>query len=243
MNDNVIINIEGLNFSYERIPTLKDINLKIRKNDFLAIIGPNGGGKSTFLKLILGLLKTDKGRIEIFGQKNSNVLNRLGYVPQKVRDEKFPITVKDVIFMGLEGNLKRKEKDESVREAANLMGVDGILNEHIHAISGGQRQRTFIARAIVSDPDILLLDEPTASIDSEGQIKIYELLKKLNKDKTILMVSHDLNLLTKYANTITVINTTACHHTNKNLPQNISDLYYQCPVEILNSSIKEKEND
>lgn len=239
MNNNLVIDISKVNFSYDKKPTLKDIDLKIMENDFLAILGPNGGGKSTLLKLILGLLKPESGKISIFSKENTNVIKRIGYVPQNISEERFPVCVRDLIIMGLDLNIDKKEREDKIIKTAQKMGITDLLKKHVHDLSGGQRQRAFIARALVADPDILLLDEPTASIDSEGQIKIYEILKELNKEKTILMVSHDLNLITKYANTITVVNTTACHHKNDNLPENFMDLYYQCPVDILETILKE----
>jgi len=239
LNNDIVIDISDVSFSYEKKITLKDIDLKIKKNDFLAVLGPNGGGKSTLLKLILGLLKPDSGRIRIFGQENKKVIKRIGYVPQNISEERFPVSVRDVIIMGLDSKMNKRIREDRIEKTAEIMGITDLLNKHVHDLSGGQRQRAFIARALISDPEILLLDEPTASIDGEGQIRIYEILKDLNVDKTIVMVSHDLNLITKYANTITVVNQSACHHKNENLPENFMDLYYQCPVDILQSSLKE----
>lgn len=186
--------IEDLDFSYEKTPILENVQIQIEKGEFLGIIGPNGGGKTTLLKLIMGFLKPVKGKIRILeGKKHS-----IGYVPQTNQlDKFFPITVLDLVLMGMIpeakwfGFFSKKNHDTAL---AMMEKLD--LLEHkdktFGSLSGGLAQRALIARALVSDPDFILLDEPTASIDSETKQKIYDLLDELKGNKTILMVTHDL---------------------------------------------------
>jgi len=179
---NNIIEIKNLSFFYEKSKVLEDINLTIQDNDFLAIIGPNGGGKSTLLKLILGILKSKKGEI-----KSSFESNNIGYVPQNTNlNINFPITALEVVLMGHIGGkrpLFGYSKDEICCANSSLkqVGMEKFSNTKIGNLSGGQRQRVFIARALCANPKIILLDEPTASIDVLGQTEVYELLKELNQ--------------------------------------------------------------
>lgn len=237
--NNVIV--KNLFFSYEQENVLTDINLSFSKSDFLAILGPNGGGKSTLLKLMLGILSPKKGSISILGKTPKEAKKHIGYVPQDVSINKnFPITALEVALMGRLGGsfgYFGKEDLEITKNALETVGVIDFANKKIGSLSGGQRQRVFIARALAANVDFLFLDEPTANIDPKGQIEIYELLKRLNKNTGIAIVSHDVNILIGYANIVANINNTIHLHKNikvqrEDFIKNISSDHI-CPVELL----------
>ena len=213
-----VIDIEGLSFAYDRDIILDNINLSVQEHDFLAIIGPNGGGKSTLLKLILGLEKTKKGTVKVFGKKPSKNLSLIGYVPQNTNvNTDFPIKVIEVVLMGHVGEktpLFGYGKDEiaCARGALSQVGMNEYAEAKIGSLSGGQRQRVMIARALCAHPKILILDEPTSSIDITGQKEIYELLKLLNRNITIVVVSHDISVILEYANKAAHINKRLSYH-------------------------------
>jgi zinc transport system ATP-binding protein len=213
-----IVEIKNLSFSYKRDKTLEDINLTIEKGDFFAIIGPNGGGKSTLLKLILGIIPPQEGSIEIFGQKPQKNLAKVGYVPQNTDvNIDFPIKVIEVVLMGHIGTKRplfgyAKEEIMCAMGALAQVEMEQFAEQKIGELSGGQRQRVMIARALCANPQILILDEPTAYIDIDGQKKIYELLNNLNKTITIIVVSHDISIILEYANKIVHINKTLTYH-------------------------------
>jgi zinc transport system ATP-binding protein len=213
-----IISIDDLSFAYDKQIVLEDINLRVNEHDFLAIIGPNGGGKSTLLQLILGILSPMKGSIRVFGTSAIQARSRTGYVPQNTNvNTDFPIKVLDVVLIG---NSKGRrslfgyttEEKDCATKALREVGMDGYDQHKIGALSGGQRQRVMIARAICSRPRLLILDEPTASIDANGQKEIYDLLKELNKDITIVVVSHDISVILGYANKAAYVNRTLTYH-------------------------------
>ncbi|MBO7369625.1 MAG: ABC transporter ATP-binding protein, partial [Campylobacter sp.] len=197
------LTIENLKFSYGESVVFENLNLNYFIKDFLAIVGPNGGGKSTILKLILGLLKPKAGSVKIYG-KSPN-LQKIGYVPQYIASSKsFPISVLEVVLSGLIdkkmfGFYSGSDKKIALEKLA-LVGMSEFANSRISELSGGQRQRVYIARALCGESKILLLDEPTASIDTMGQVQIFELLKELNLGGIgIIMVSHEINLALSYA--------------------------------------------
>jgi zinc transport system ATP-binding protein len=223
-----IIEIKNLSFSYDKQKVLENINLTVEEKDFLAIIGPNGGGKSTLLKLILGINPLQSGDIKIYNQLPSKNLSHIGYVPQNTNiNTNFPIRVIDVVMMG---HLNHKEKQTlkwwqklfqigySKEDMSCAMGslakvgMEKFANKKIGSLSGGQRQRVMIARALCANPTILLLDEPTSSIDVDGQKQIYDLLKVLNNFITVIVVSHDISVILKYASKVAHINKVLTFH-------------------------------
>lgn len=215
------IKISDLSVNYDLVNALKDVELKIKNKDFLAIIGPNGGGKTTLIKVLIGLLKPTKGSVT----KKGN--DPIGYVPQFTSfDRTFPINVFDVILTGtLPKKIKlfQKYSDEDKKDAEKIMKQLGILNlkkRQIGKLSGGQLQKVLIARALVVNPKILVLDEPTASLDFETKIEIYKILKQLNKDKTVIMVTHDIEDMFQYIDSIAYINKTLRFHGKKELYNN-----------------------
>jgi zinc transport system ATP-binding protein len=241
-----IIEITDLSFSYHKQRVLEKINLSVEEKDFLAIIGPNGGGKSTLLKLILGINSAKNGTVLTFGERPKKNLSKIGYVPQNTNvNIDFPIKVIEVVLMGHIGTKRplfgyAKEETLCAMGALEQVGMAEFANEKIGSLSGGQRQRVMIARALCAHPQILILDEPTASIDIDGQKQIYKLLQELNNYITIIVVNHDISVIMQYANKVVHINKRLTHH-------NISDqqtLSHQCDhfceVEMFNQ-FKEKK--
>lgn len=235
-----VIKINNLWFFYDNGPVLKEVNLEVYQNDFLAFIGPNGGGKTTLLKLMLGLLAPTKGTIKVFGKPPKKTKKKIGYVPQDCSiNRTFPISVIDVVMTGRIGFNKAKNKDDirAVHNTLEKLGVLGIRNHRIGDISGGQRQRIFIARALVSEPKILFLDEPAANIDAKGQLDIYNLFKQLNKKITIVITSHDLMVLSDNVKSIACINQSLHFHDVGEITDEILQKTYNCPVELLAHSV------
>jgi zinc transport system ATP-binding protein len=236
MNRN-IIEINKLNFSYTSQPVLQDVNLEINAGDFLAMIGPNGGGKTTLLKLMLGLLSADRGRIRVFGKPPKEVSHRIGYVPQDVHINKdFPISVLDVVLMGKlkpgRGWSRHSQEDRmAANQALEKAEMADFHGRRIGELSGGQLQRVFVARALVTEPDLLFLDEPTASIDTKGQREFYALLKELNQTITIVVVSHDLMVVSGYVKSVACVNQRLHYHGHAELTGEMIELMYHCTAE------------
>lgn len=234
---NKILEIKNLFFAYDKQNILEDINLDILENDFLAIIGPNGGGKSTLLKLILSLLKAKDGEI-LKHLKN----DKIGYVPQNTNlNTDFPITALEVVLMGHTNGKKQffgysKEDISCAMNSLRQVSMEEFSNSKIGDLSGGQRQRVFIARALCSNPKMMLLDEPTASIDVKGQKDIYELLKELNKSIAIVVVSHDISVLMNYAKNVAHVNKSLVYHHLKNIEETFeNEDEHMCEVELLSA--------
>ncbi len=213
-----VLQISNLTFAYERQVVLEDINIEIEEKDFMAIIGPNGGGKSTLLKLILGINSHKKGSIQVLGLAPKKSLKHIGYVPQNTNiNTDFPIKVIEIVMMGhVDGKRPLfgygKHEILCAMGALKQVGMANFAQTKVGSLSGGQRQRVMIARALCAHPQILILDEPTSSIDITGQRDIYELLKKLNEHITIIVVSHDISVILEYANKAAHVNKTLSYH-------------------------------
>lgn len=209
------IEVKELYFSYDNTPVLEGVNISVEKNEIVTIVGPNGGGKTTLLKLILGLLTPDKGEILIDGKNNLSARGKVGYVSQHLEhDDKFPISVYEVILSGRMkafGFYSAKDKSQ-VYKAAEETGVLEHLKKPFSRLSGGLKQRTLIARCLVSDMGILLLDEPTANIDSDGGEKVHSLLKKLSEKVTIILVTHDTGFVSSITDRVLCINKSVKEH-------------------------------
>lgn len=215
--DGSIISLKHISFAYENKPILEDVNLDIKRGSFMGMVGPNGGGKTTLIKIILGQLKPDKGTVKLFQQPLANFKEwtRIGFVSQKANsfNKGFPATVFEVVAMGLTAKvgyfkfLKRVHK-QKVLEAIEQVGMSEYTYQNISNLSGGQQQRIFIARSLVSDPDLLILDEPTVGIDYKNVERFYNLLHRLNDERhiTLLLVTHDTGAMTEHATDIVCLN-------------------------------------
>ena len=234
-----IIDVHNLDFSYNGEDVLRNVNLSIEEKDFVGIIGPNGGGKTTLLKLLLGLLVATKGTIRIDGKPPQEASPCIGYVPQNVHiNPNFPVTVLDVVLMGKidtqRGARRQSQKNQrDALEALDRIGMADHANVKIGMLSGGQRQRVFIARALATQPKLLLLDEPTASIDTKGQTDLYELLREFNQDITVLVVSHDLLIVSRYVKSMVCVNKTLHYHDQDEIAGSMLETMYSCTVEQL----------
>ncbi|NJN73471.1 MAG: metal ABC transporter ATP-binding protein [Limnothrix sp. RL_2_0] len=237
------ISLQHIWAGYPKTPVLEDINLSVKSQDFIGLIGPNGGGKTTLLKVLLGLITPQQGRVEILGRPVAQGRKYIGYVPQLLElDRNFPIQVKDVVNMGRLGKRKLfhryNQKDrEIVRRSLDQVGMSDLEDRPIGDLSGGERQRVYIARALASEPKILLLDEPTANVDSRIRNSIYELLQKLNKYMTIVMISHDIGAISSYVKTVGCLNRRLYYHNDKQITPRMIEQTYQCPVDLIAHSI------
>ena len=207
-----IVTFDKVSFAYAAWPVLEEVSFDIAEREFFAIIGPNGGGKTTILKLMLGLLKPRQGTITVLGAAPGKSVGRIGYVPQSARMElDFPITVEETVMLGRLGPRSLtpffSEKDRiAARAAMTAVDILPLKGRLFDELSGGQKQRVLIARALVSGPELLLLDEPVSSVDSAVEQDIYALLKELNKKMAIVMVSHDLGFVSSYVRRIACVN-------------------------------------
>ncbi len=230
---NEVISFQGVNFSYGKNKVLEDITFSIEKGDFAAIIGPNGGGKTTILKLILGLIHKEHGTLKVFGQDPAKNNLKIGYVPQfSVHDSSFPIEVEQVVMSGLLnsfsfGPFYNKEIKEKVKDALAKLGLSDRAKDRFGSLSGGLKQRTLIARAIVSQPQLLLLDEPVSSVDSSVEKDVFEMLNEFNKTMTIVIVSHDIGFISGFVNKLACVNRTLVMNDAKNVTFNDIDALYK----------------
>ena len=234
-----IVILSHVYFSYNGLSVLEDVNIAVEERDFLSIIGPNGGGKTTILKLILGLLEPDKGSIQVFNTGPRLSRKKIGYLPQLFNfDFAFPINVIDVVLMGRLGkNHTRRsfsaQDIEIAHHSLKRVGLEEFQTRQIGELSGGQRQRVFIARALATEPKLLLLDEPVASVDATWQQNFFELLHELNKDLAIVMVTHDISAVVGYIDKIACVNKKLYYHgSKKDGIAKIAEMY-ECPVQLL----------
>lgn len=234
-----IINLDDVSFSYSNIPVVRNVNLAVCEGEFLGVIGPNAGGKSTLLKLILGLLQPDAGEITVFGKSPEKGRSRIGYVPQHPAFSRdFPINVRDAVLLGRLGETRwyggytQEDKDIAI-DALKAVEIDNIRNQTIDSLSGGQLQRALIARALASRPDILILDEPTANIDIRAEEDIFGLLKQYNDHMTIIVVSHDIGFISGYVDRVACLNQTMLCHTTSEISGKTIEELYGAPVRMI----------
>jgi len=200
--------VTGLSYHYDSIATLDNISFTVGKGDFLGIIGPNGAGKTTLFQCMLGIIRDYEGEINLFGfdiKQNKKILQKIGYVPQKKNVEQtFPATVKEVVSLGVIG---MRNSSDYIDKAIDFVELGAYRDKRIGELSEGQQQRAIIAKALVKQPELLILDEPTTGIDSVTQEKFFNLLTKLNKDKgiTIVWSSHDMNAVERLANRVACV--------------------------------------
>jgi zinc transport system ATP-binding protein len=234
-----IIEVNHVWAGYDREPVLEDVSLTVREGDFIGLIGPNGSGKTTFFKILLGLLVPWQGSVRIMDSTVQRGRRYIGYVPQYLEcDRSFPITVWEVVMMGRLGHrrlLQRYTEEDEKWVAEALASVDLLSLRHraIGTLSGGQQKRAFIARALTTDPKILLLDEPMASIDPHMESHMYELLKELNRHLTILMISHDIGAIASCVKTVGCLNRKLYYHGEKQITPEMLEMVYECPVDLI----------
>ncbi len=218
-----LITVTDISFSYGSIKVLEGVTFKILEGDFLAVIGPNGSGKTTLIKIILGLLKPSAGQVLVLGKPLEEFMawSKIGYVPQKAThfDPFFPVSVKEVAAMGLLSVKKfprpsKKEEELYIERALEQVGMEKFKNWRIGSLSGGQQQRVFIARAIVNQPHVLFLDEPTTGVDAETQERFYDMLDSLNRKEsiTIVLITHDIGIVNRHVNKVACINQKLVYH-------------------------------
>jgi zinc transport system ATP-binding protein len=213
-----VIEIRDLSFAYPQTRVLENVDLSIVRGDFVCMVGPNGGGKTTLLRLILGLLTPTRGTVRVFGRSPVEARRRIGYMPQRAElDPQFPVRVLDVVLMGRLGNgrlgpLGRAHKAKALEALAEVRLAD-CARRPFAALSGGQRQRVLIARALACDPELLLMDEPTANLDPLVQDEMHDLLHELNRRLTIVLVSHDVGFVTHHAKSVVCVNREVFVHT------------------------------
>ncbi|HID80069.1 MAG TPA: metal ABC transporter ATP-binding protein [Aquificales bacterium] len=214
----IAINVENLRVEIDGKPILEDINLKVYQGEIVAVVGPNGGGKTTFLKTLLGLVKPSRGKVEVFSFPPKEAVRRhlIGYLPQKVNFKREScLSALDVVLLGLWYKpISEEEKVKLALEVMDKFGVRNLARERFSNLSGGQQQRVNLARTVVGEPKLLLLDEPTTGVDFPGQQTVYELLKKLRdeKDFTIITVTHDVGVVWKYVDRAVCINRKLHYH-------------------------------
>lgn len=235
--DQPIIHLNDVWFGFNGQMILQGIDLTVKEGDFLAMVGPNGGGKTTLLKTILGLYKPLRGTVSVMGRSADKASPTIGYVPQNVHlNVNFPVTVLDVVLMGklspkrLFSRIKPKDRQQAM-DALNRMEIADLAGKRIGELSGGQKQRVFIARSLVTEPKVLLLDEPTASIDSKGQSDFLNLLAELNKTITILIVSHDLFVISPFVKSVACVNRRLHYHMPATNREETVNAAYRCTVE------------
>ena len=234
-----VVRLEDVWAHYDGVPVLEGVSLSVERDDFLGIIGPNGGGKTTLLKVILGLIKPSRGMVSVLGKTPERSRKNIGYVPQvNLFDPDFPISVWNVVLMGRYGRVGPlrwygKKDRERAQRALQTVGMLDHKDRQIGKLSGGEQQRAFIARALVSEPRLLLLDEPTASVDPAMQTEFYELLEGLKQRMAIVLVSHDITAVSIYVDKIACLNGQLFYHGSKEIGVEVLEATYKCPVQMI----------
>ncbi len=234
------VKISDMTVYYGRTPAVENVCLDVEEGEFLGIIGPNGGGKSTLLKAILGLVPITSGTVEVLGGRPGKSGAPIGYIPQfSSLDRQFPITVLEVVLTGcLKTGISPffRYSEEDRKKALKLLervGLQGLAGRRILELSGGEMQKMLIARALAVDPVLLLLDEPTASVDAASRGQIYSLLSELNEKMTIILVTHDLLAISSKVHKLACLNGTLVYHGEPELNENIVSSLYGCPVDLI----------
>jgi len=238
-DEDIALRTRKLTVGYEGETVIENVDLDVKHGEFFGLIGPNGGGKSTLLKAVLGLLEPISGRIRIYGEPPEVGRRFVGYVPQySTFDRDFPITVRNVVLMGRRRNKGIKpwysgEDKKAVREALEDVGLLDFRDHPVGELSGGQKQRVLIARALAGLPRMLLLDEPTASVDARVEEGLYKLLRDLNRDVTIILVTHDIGIISQHVDTIACMNRHLFKNEEPVLTKEMLEESYQCPVDVI----------
>jgi len=247
-----VIEISDLSYSYGNDRVLDGVNLNVTKGEFLALLGPNGGGKTTLLKLMLGLLDAETGTIRILGKRPGQVKRRIGYVPQTTSfNPGFPITVEQVTLLGITrsrfspGSRYTKAQRQLAMDALNSVDIAEIAGKSVQALSGGEMQRVMIARALINKPEILIFDEPTSSIDPHGTYCFYEMLAGLGGDElTIVLVSHDISVTAPIIDSVACVNRQLIYNDKPELRPEMLSLMYgvhadNCPMNVYLSDLSQ----
>lgn len=239
-----VVDIQNLSVSYGETPALAGVSFPVKEGDYLGIIGPNGGGKTTLLKTILGLVTPTSGEIEVYGRKPGKTGKLLGYVPQiTALDKDFPITVQQVILTGRLNprfslfHKYKKEDLEKVDEMLNKVGIYKLKERMISELSGGEFQKMLIARALAVEPKLLLLDEPTASVDAGSRDQIFSLLNELNQNMTIILVTHDLFAISSHVQSLACINGGLIYYGDAELTEDIVKNLYAYPIDLFSQGV------
>ncbi|KUG20955.1 zinc abc transporter, atp-binding protein znuc [hydrocarbon metagenome] len=225
---------------YNGQPILEGVNLTVYEGDFYAIIGPNGGGKTTLLRAILGLIRPDQGEIRIKGGSPLEMRDLLGYVPQyRTFDFRFPITVMEMVLTGRLGKIRGiarrygRQDYRAAEEALATMGISALAGREVDGLSGGELQRAIIARALAGEPEILLLDEPTVYVDVPTETQFYEILDRLRRRMTILLVTHDIGVIAACVNKVACLNRRLYTHDSNEITEDMLQAAYHCPVDLI----------
>ncbi len=233
------VRLEEVSVNYNGVPALEGVSLSVAQGDFLGIIGPNGGGKTTLLKVMLGLIIPGQGRVSVLGKPPGKSRKDIGYIPQyNLFDRDFPISVWDTVLMGRYGKTGlfrryRRVDKEAVRTTLETVGMLKHRNRQMGKLSGGEQQRVFIARALATEPKLLLLDEPTASVDTATQTEFYELLARLKQQMAIILVSHDISAISIHVDKIACLNRQLFYHGSKEISSEVLEATYKCPVQMI----------
>jgi len=237
---NLAVHIENLSVYYGQTPAIAGVCLDVEEGEYLGVIGPNGGGKSTLLKAVLGLVPLSSGTVRIFGNPPGSNRAVTGYVPQfAVMDKSFPITVNEVVLTGrlkpgLSPFFRFSAEDKKIaHELLERVGIAELAKRQISELSGGEFQKMLIARALALNPKLLLLDEPTASVDAGSRVQIYNLLGELSKNMTIILVTHDLLAISSQVGRLACLNGSLVYHGEPELTEGVMNSLYGCPVDLI----------
>lgn len=239
MNKEKLISLENISAAYDKKVVLRDVNLTVYQKDFLGIIGPNGGGKTTLIKVILGLMDPAGGNLCFYLDGKETEHLTMGYLPQyNSIDRKFPISVEEVILSGLSSRKSLTSRftiahKRKVDDIITRMGLEGLAKRPIGQLSGGQLQRTLLGRAVISDPQVVILDEPSTYIDKQFEARLYELLEEINKDCAIILVSHDIGTVIQNVKSIACVNETLDYHPDTEISGEWLEKNFHCPIEVL----------
>ena len=238
MSDNPVIQLKNISFSYSGSAFFDNVNLSVAEGELTYIVGPNGGGKTTLLRLILGLLQPTSGEVLLFGRPPAETRHRIGYSPQNLSyDPRFPMTVLDIVLMGRlrfgKGGFYSKRDKVAALSALEMVGIADIAGQLFSEQSGGQRQRALIARALAGDPDLLLLDEPTANVDIEAEAKMLDIIRELNQRMTIIMVSHDLSFVSDIVKSVICVNRKVVVHPTSAITTDAIRILYEDDMRII----------
>lgn len=235
-----VIEVRDVSFRLNGVQVLDRVSLTVKRGDFYALIGPNGGGKTTLLKIILGLLVPEEGTVAVLGQPPERARSRIGYVPQfRTFDFSYPITAREMVLLGRLSRARQlwARYTPADREAADrVLGrleMADLADRPLSRLSGGEQQRAILARALVGDPDILVLDEPTVYIDAPTEVQFYDLLEDLKKDLTILLVSHDIGVISRHVTRVACLNRTLYTHDSPEITEDMVEAAYHCPVDLI----------